>query len=121
MYEHVWKSAKRRPQDMLAVDTLIHTYGADYKLIFVGDATMGPYEISYPGGSVEHYNTEAGEVWLQRLLAQFPQAVWLNPQPESWWPHYASIAQLNKICHGRMFGLTLDGLANAINQLKHKN
>ncbi|ALZ76635.1 VWA domain-containing protein [Rheinheimera sp. F8] len=121
VYETLWRDEKRRPQDAVATTQLLHTYGHDYKLIFVGDATMGPYEISYPGGSVEHYNQEAGEVWLQRLLSQFPQAVWLNPQPESWWPHYASIAQINKICQGRMFGLTLEGLASAINQLKHKN
>ena len=120
VYEHVWKSAKRRPQDMLAVDTLIHTYGLDYKLIFVGDATMGPYEISYPGGSVEHFNAVAGEVWLQKLLGHFSKAVWLNPQPLGWWPHYQSIELIQRLMTQRMYDLSLDGLSQAIRALQHK-
>jgi uncharacterized protein with von Willebrand factor type A (vWA) domain len=120
VYEHVWKSAKRRPQDLVAVDTLIHTYGADYKLIFVGDATMGPYEISYPGGSVEHFNALAGEVWLQRLLGHFGKAVWLNPQPLPWWPHYQSIELIQQLMKQRMYDLSLDGLSQAIRTLQHK-
>jgi uncharacterized protein with von Willebrand factor type A (vWA) domain len=120
VYEHVWKSTKRRPQDLVAVDTLIHTYGADYKLIFVGDATMGPYEISYPGGSVEHFNALAGEVWLQRLLGHFGKAVWLNPQPLAWWPHYQSIELIQQLMKQRMYDLSLDGLSQAIRTLQHK-
>jgi uncharacterized protein len=120
IYEHVWKSAKRRPQDMMSIETLIHTYGADYKVIFVGDATMGPYEISYPGGSVEHFNAEAGEVWMKRLLGHFSKAVWLNPQPPAWWGHYASINLIQQLMQQRMYDLSLDGLSKAIRNLLHK-
>src|SRR5690606_9984804 len=76
VYEGVWRNNKRRYTEQVKVDDIIHTYGSDYKLIFVGDATMGPYEIEYPGGSVEHFNELPGKVWLQRLLAQYPKAVW---------------------------------------------
>ncbi len=117
VYEQVWKTAKRRPQDAVSVQRLINTYGRDYKLIFVGDATMGPYEISYPGGSVEYFNAEAGEVWLRRLLAHFPKAVWLNPQPVAWWRQYASIGQIGQIFSERMYPLSLSGLADAIRTL----
>ena len=120
VYEHVWRTAKRRPQDAVSVQSLIHTYGADYKLIFVGDATMGPYEISYPGGSVEHFNAQAGEVWLKLLLAHFSKAVWLNPQPKPWWPHYASISIIMQIMADRHVDLTLDGIAQAIKWLQRK-
>ncbi len=120
VYETLWTDEKRRQQHQRATQEVLHTYGADYKLIFVGDATMGPYEISYPGGSVEHYNSEAGEVWLKRLLAQFPQTVWLNPQPENWWSHYPSIEQIKRLLDGRMYSLTLEGLTSAINQLRHR-
>ncbi len=120
VYEQVWKTAKRRPQDAVSVQTLIKTYGQDYKLIFVGDATMGPYEISYPGGSVEHFNAEAGEVWLRRLLAHFRHAVWLNPQPSDWWRHYASIGQIQHLVADRMYPLSLAGLSLAIKSLLTK-
>jgi len=118
VYENLWRDERRRPQDVVALLDVLHTYGSDYKLIMIGDATMGPYEISYPGGSVEHYNSEAGEVWLKRLLQHFSAAVWLNPQPVDWWSQYPSISQISRICNGRMYPLTLEGLANAISQLK---
>ncbi|MEE2025737.1 vWA domain-containing protein [Alkalimonas mucilaginosa] len=117
VYEGVWQHNQRRREQQTRVMDLIHTYGSDYKLIFVGDATMGPYEIAWPGGSVEHYNEEAGEVWLRRLLAQYPKAVWLNPQPEAWWPHYQSIGQIQHIMTKRMYPLTLDGLQQAMRAL----
>lgn len=117
VYEQVWTTARRRPQDAVSVQTLINTYGRDYKLIFVGDATMGPYEISYPGGSVEYFNAEAGEVWLGRLLAHFPKAVWLNPQPTDWWRQYVSIGQIGQIFSNRMYPLSLSGLTDAIRTL----
>lgn len=120
VYEHVWTSAKRRPQDLVSVESLVHKYGADYKLIFVGDATMGPYEISYPGGSVEHFNAKPGEYWLQILLSHFQNAVWLNPQPIAWWPHYQSIELIQRLLSQRMFDLSLDGLSKAIRSLQHK-
>lgn len=117
VYEGVWRDNKRRYTEQIKVEDIIHTYSSDYKLIFVGDATMGPYEIEYPGGSVEHFNELPGKVWLQRLLAQYPKAVWLNPQPLQWWRHYYSIGIIEKIMQGRMFALTLDGLGSAIKML----
>lgn len=118
VYEHVWRDTKRRPQDVVPTMQLWQTYGADYRLILVGDATMGPYEITYPGGSVEHYNTESGEVWLKRLLSHYPKAVWLNPQPKTWWREYPSIDQIDRLMNSRMCEWTLDGLNTAIQWLK---
>lgn len=117
VYEGVWRNNQRRYTEQTALQEVLHTYGSDYKLIFVGDATMGPYEIDYPGGSVEHWNQEPGRVWLERLLAQFPKAVWLNPQPTQWWQHYHSISIIQQIMQKRMYPLTLDGLSNAIKTL----
>lgn len=117
VYEGVWRDNKRRYTEQVKVDDIIHTYGSDYKLIFVGDATMGPYEIEYAGGSVEHFNEQPGKVWLQRLLAQYPKAVWLNPQPQQWWGHYYSIGMIEQLMQKRMYPLTLDGLSLAIKQL----
>lgn len=117
VYEGVWRDNQRRYTEQTALQDVLHTYGSDYKLIFVGDATMGPYEIDYPGGSVEHWNQEPGRVWLERLLAQFPKAVWLNPQPVQWWQHYHSISIIQQIMQKRMYPLTLDGLSNAIKTL----
>ncbi|GHG67224.1 VWA domain-containing protein [Alishewanella longhuensis] len=117
VYEGVWRNNQRRYTEQTALQDVLHTYGSDYKLIFVGDATMGPYEIDYPGGSVEHWNQEPGRVWLERLLAQFPKAVWLNPQPVQWWQHYHSISIIQQIMQKRMYPLTLDGLSNAIKTL----
>jgi len=117
VYEGVWRDNKRRYTEQTALQDVLHTYGSDYKLIFVGDATMGPYEIDYPGGSVEHWNQESGRVWLERLLAQFPKAVWLNPQPEQWWQHYHSVSIIQQIMQKRMYPLTLDGLSSAIKTL----
>jgi uncharacterized protein len=117
VYEGVWRDNKRRYTEQIKTDDIIHTYGSDYKLIFVGDATMGPYEIDYPGGSVEHFNELPGKVWLQRLLTQYPKAVWLNPQPMQWWGHYHSIGMIEQLMQKRMYALTLDGLAVAIKTL----
>ena len=117
VYEGVWRNNQRRYTEQTAINEVLHTYGSDYKLIFVGDATMGPYEIEYPGGSVEHWNQEPGRVWLERLLAQFPKAVWLNPQPQQWWSHYYSISIIQQIMQKRMYPLTLDGLSSAIKTL----
>lgn len=117
VYEGVWRNNQRRHTEQVSVLDLIHTYGSDYKLIFVGDATMGPYEIDYPGGSVEHWNQEPGRLWLERLLAQYPKAVWLNPQPEQWWRHYQSISIIKDIMQQRMKPLTLEGLTQAIKLL----
>lgn len=118
VYEAVWRDNKRRHKDTVSTFDLIHTYGADYKLIFVGDASMSPYEIVYPGGSVEHMNEEAGEVWLKRLTSHFRHAVWLNPAPADRWAYTQSIALLQERMDGRMFALTVDGLTQAMQALK---
>ena len=120
-YEQVWCTHQRRTADAVSITQLLHTYQSDYKVIFVGDATMGPYEITYPGGSVEHFNPESGEVWLKRLLAHFPHAVWLNPQPQAWWSHYHSIEILQKLMQNQMYGMTLDGLSSAIRHLSKRH
>lgn len=117
VYEGVWKDNARRDKERIPIWDIIHRYGKDYKVIFVGDATMGPYEITYPGGSVEHWNEEAGSVWMGRLLQHFTNAVWLNPQPENYWSYYSSVSIMKDIMEDRMFGLTLEGLTAAIKGL----
>lgn len=117
VYEGVWKDNARRHKESIPVMDVIHKYGSDYKLIFVGDATMGPYEITYPGGSVEHWNEEAGATWVQRLLNQFPHAIWLNPQMSQYWEYYASIQIIKELMEDRMFPLTLEGIGLGIKSL----
>lgn len=119
LYEGVWKDNTRRRTDVMNTHELLRTYPADYKVIIVGDATMSPYEIVYPGGSVEHWNEESGEVWLRRLLATYSRAVWLNPTPEKYWAHTHSIQLMRDIMENRMFPLTLEGLDAAMRELKH--
>ena len=97
---------------------MLHTYGRDYKLILVGDARMSPYEIVYPGGSVEHHNEEAGQVWMKRLLAHFPHALWINPVAEGDWRYTQSTTLIRRIFEDRMVPMTLDGLARGIRELR---
>lgn len=118
VYETVWKDNRRRQGSSLSTHDLIHTFGSDYKLIFVGDATMSPYEISYPGGSVEHMNPEAGEVWMRRLLQQFRHAVWLNPVAEQYWDYTQSLQMMRRLLQERMYPLTLEGVDQAMRALK---
>jgi uncharacterized protein with von Willebrand factor type A (vWA) domain len=117
VYEGVWKDNRRRHAERMSTLDVIHTYGADYKLVFVGDASMSPYEIVQPGGSVEHVNQEAGAVWLGRLLHQYRHAIWLNPTAERYWPYTQSIAMIQKIMEGRMYPLTLEGLDAGMREL----
>jgi uncharacterized protein with von Willebrand factor type A (vWA) domain len=120
VYEGVWKDNKRRDREVTPIWDVIHKYGRDYKLIFVGDATMGPYEITYPGGSVEHWNEEPGAVWMQRLLNHFQHAIWLNPQLESYWHYYASVKIIQQVMEQRMFPLTLNGIGDGIKALSKR-
>lgn len=117
LYEKVWKNNNRRFNDKLDVMELLHTYGRDYKVIFVGDATMGPYEITYPGGSVEHWNEEPGNVWMERVLSHFDKCIWLNPQETPHWNYYASINLMRQIMGDKMYPLTLSGLSDGIKEL----
>ena len=119
LYETVWRDNRRRHSEKISLWDLMHTYGHDYKLILVGDATMSPYEIAYPGGSVEHNNEEAGTVWLKRLLNVYSHAVWLNPQPEERWGYYDSIGMVRDLMGSRMFPLTLAGLEAGMRELVH--
>ncbi|RWM11345.1 MAG: VWA domain-containing protein [Mesorhizobium sp.] len=121
LYERVWKDNRRRLAEVIPTFDLIHKYGPDYKVIVVGDASMSPYEIAHPGGSVEHWNPEAGSVWLARLLQQWPNAIWLNPEAEKNWRYTHSIAMISDIFGGRMFPLTLAGLEAATRQLSRKH
>ncbi|MBK1679096.1 vWA domain-containing protein [Rhodocyclus tenuis] len=117
VYEHVWRDNVRRRTERTPTVDVLHRYGRDYKLIFVGDATMSPYEIVHPGGSVEHDNAEPGAVWLSRLSDAFPHAVWLNPEPEAHWPYRESISLIRQLLGGRMYPLTVDGLTRGMREL----
>ncbi|MEI2742157.1 MAG: VWA domain-containing protein [Candidatus Competibacter sp.] len=118
VYEGLWKDNRRRYTEKTETLTVLNTFGHDYKLILVGDATMSPYEISYPGGSVEHFNPEAGDVWMSRLLAAYPRAIWLNPQPQNRWSYVPSIEMVRELMGERMFPLTLEGLEQGIRALQ---
>ncbi|MGL4395508.1 MAG: vWA domain-containing protein, partial [Hyphomicrobium sp.] len=117
LYESVWKDNARRWTDQTPTWQVLNTYPHDYKVIFVGDASMSPYEITVPGGSVEHMNEEPGAVWLQRVANIYPHAVWLNPVAEKHWDWTPSIGLVKRLLNGRMYPLTLDGLDRAIKEL----
>ena len=117
VYDFVWKNNRRRFAEKFETWDIIRKYNKDYKLIFVGDATMSPYEILQPGGSVEYNNQEAGAEWLQRLLHAFPKHVWVNPEPQGVWQYRQSIALIQDIVHNRMVPLTLKGLEEAMREL----
>ena len=117
VYEGLWKDNKRRRVDVTSTFDVIRTFGSDYKAIFVGDAAMAPYEISHPGGSVEHWNAEAGAVWLDRLTSHFTKSVWINPVKEEYWGYSQSTQMLRTLMNGRMYPLTLGGLENATREL----
>ena len=117
LYEKVWRENRRRWDDTTPTFELLHTYGHDYKVVFVGDASMSPYEIMAPGGSVEHYNEETGAVWMERVTRTYPACVWLNPVPEREWGYTASIGLMRQLLGDRMYPLTLDGLDRAIREL----
>ncbi|MCF6293489.1 MAG: VWA domain-containing protein [Robiginitomaculum sp.] len=118
LYEAVWKDNLRRRSEVIPTWDLLHKHPADTKIIFVGDASMSPYEVTVPGGSVEHYNEEAGAEWLRRVVEIYDDVIWLNPTPEKYWDYTPSIAMIGEIIgENRMFPLTLDGLENAMREL----
>jgi uncharacterized protein with von Willebrand factor type A (vWA) domain len=117
VYESVWKDNRRRHAERIPTMEVLRTYGADYKLVFVGDATMSPYEITQPGGSIEHWNEEPGAAWLRRLLASYPRHAWLNPEPEDRWDWTPSVKITRELVENRMYPLTLAGLDRAMKAL----
>ncbi|HQX05316.1 MAG TPA: VWA domain-containing protein [Zoogloea sp.] len=121
VYDHVWRDSARRHSERTSTLDVIHKYGPEYKLIFVGDATMSPYEILQPNGSIEYSNTEAGAVWLRRLADAYPSMAWLNPEAERTWDYRQSIGIIRQILGEKMFPLTLDGLTRAISHLSRKH
>ena len=114
LYDSVWTKSQRRHGETTSTFELINTYTKDYKVIFVGDATMAPYEITHAGGSIEHYNEEAGAVWLQRITEAFEHFVWLNPTPKEYWQHSYSIEIVKELVEDRMFPLSVKGLEEAM-------
>ena len=117
LYESVWKDNRRRHTEKLNTWDILHKYSSDYKVIFVGDATMSPYEITYPGGSVEHWNEEAGAIWVDRVTTIFDSVIWLNPTAERHWDYTPSIEVMKQLVNDRMFPLTLEGLEKAMKEL----
>ncbi len=117
IYESLWKDNRRRQSERMATLDITHKYAADYKLVFVGDATMSPYEIVYAGGSVEHWNEEPGAVWIKRLLDTYPKAIWLNPEPRERWDYTPSIKITRELMDDRMYPLTIAGLDEGIRAL----
>ncbi len=118
LYEGVWRDNARRWADQTPTAEVLRTYGGDYKAIFVGDATMSPYEILHPGGANEHWNKEAGRVWLERACGQWPNHLWINPVPEAHWGQPPSIRLIREIFTDRMVPMTLDGIARGIKELR---
>jgi len=117
LYDFVWKDNRRRHSERTRTWDLLHKYGHDYKVIFVGDATMSPYEILQPGGSIEYFNEEPGAVWIKRFIDIYPKCVWLNPEPEEIWSYRQSIGVVKELMNGRMYPTTLNGLERAMKLL----
>jgi len=117
VYEYLWRNNRRRYTERFATWDVLRKYPHDWKLIVVGDATMSPYEVLQPGGSVEYNNEEAGAIWLQRFFSTFQKSVWLNPEPEGLWQYRQSIAVIRQLAGGKMFPMTLEGLTRAMRQL----
>tara|TARA_A100001234_G_scaffold7333_1_gene6047 strand:- start:678 stop:1853 length:1176 start_codon:yes stop_codon:yes gene_type:complete len=114
IYETVWKDNRRRQNERIYTEDIIHKYSADYKIIFVGDATMAPYEITNPGGSIEHWNEEAGALWMKRMVGVYDKLIWLNPVPEEHWEYSASVELTRSLVEDNMFPLTIRGLEESM-------
>ena len=120
IYEGVWKNNRLRHAERIATADLLHKYDRSHKLVIVGDGAMSPYEISHAGGSIEHYNEEAGATWLKRLTDTWPSTAWINPTPEAYWGHSVSTGMLKSLMNERMYPMTLDGLDEAMRALSRK-
>ncbi|MBK9328963.1 MAG: VWA domain-containing protein [Sphingobacteriales bacterium] len=120
VYESIWKDNNMRYNDRIPTFDILHKFNQDYRVIFVGDATMSPYELTALGGSVEHYNDETGVAWLQRFVDKFPNIVWLNPSNEYYWDGLPTVQIIKELFKDRMYAMTLDGLAKAMKTLKGK-
>ena len=117
LYEGVWRDNRRRWNELTPTWEVLNTYGSDYKCIFVGDASMSPYEIAYAGGANEHWNEEPGQVWLQRAREAWPNHLWINPVPERSWSYTQSIQMIHEIFEGQMVPMTLEGLERGMKEL----
>lgn len=117
IYDGVWKEHNRRMNERIDTWDILHKYTHDYKVIFVGDATMAPYEITHAGGSVEHWNEEAGAIWMQRMLDHFDKLIWINPTPKDTWEYSTSVALTQKLVEDQMFPLTIAGIEEGMNYL----
>ena len=117
VYESVWKDNRRRTKERYEINDIINKYSSDYKLIFVGDATMAPYEITNAGGSIEHWNEEAGSLWMKKITTIYDKVAWLNPVPSEHWDYSASIDITRTLIEDRMYGLTLKGLEDSMSYL----
>jgi uncharacterized protein with von Willebrand factor type A (vWA) domain len=120
LYDNVWKDNRRRWTERTKTWDVLHKYGHDYKVVFVGDAAMSPYEITHVGGAVEFMNDEPGSVWMQRVVNTYPATVWLNPVPENQWRYTQSTQIMRQIMNDRMYSLTLEGLDDAMRELSRK-
>ena len=117
LYERIWKDNKRNNTTTISTWDIINTYSSDYKVIFVGDASMSPYEIIYPGGSVEHWNEESGAIWFERIINNFSRLIWFNPVAEKWWTNTQSTGMIKGLSNGRMYPVTLEGLDLGMREL----
>ncbi|MCV2503258.1 MAG: VWA domain-containing protein [Neisseriaceae bacterium] len=117
LYEFVWQNNERRHSETIATNDIIRKYGSDYKVIFVGDASMSPYEITYPGGSVEYFNQESGKVWMNRITDHFDNVVWLNPVEEKYWGYTPSVGMMSELVSGEMYPLTTEGIMQAMKSM----
>ena len=114
LYEYVWKDNRRRQNERIMTEDVLHKYSSDYKIIFVGDATMAPYEITNPGGSIEHWNEEAGALWMKRMVEVYDKVIWLNPVPSDHWEYSASVELTRSLIEDNMFPLTIRGLEDSM-------
>ena len=117
LYDGVWRQHHRRMNERIDTFDIMHKYAHDYKVIFVGDATMAPYEITHAGGSVEHWNEEAGAIWIQRMVDTYEKLIWINPTPQDTWEYSTSVALTRKLVDDQMYPLTIRGIEEGMNYL----